>query len=51
MAVVFFYLIVLTLGAVFLLTVAHDEVTSFAHGVLDLATKVLHSFKRLGDSN
>jgi len=51
MTVVFFYAIVLTFGAVFLLTVAHDEVISFAHGVLDLATKLLHSFDRLGDSN
>lgn len=51
MAVMFFYLIVLTLGAVFLLTVAHDEITGFGHGLLDFATKVLHSFERLGDSN
>ncbi|MBP6744841.1 MAG: hypothetical protein WC028_16120 [Candidatus Obscuribacterales bacterium] len=51
MAVVFFYLVVLTLGAVFLLTVAHDEMIGLAHGVLDLATKALHSFDRLGDSN
>jgi hypothetical protein len=51
MTVVFFYAIVLTFGAVFLLTVAHDEVISIAHGALDLATKLLHSFDRLGDSN
>ncbi|MFA6213049.1 MAG: hypothetical protein WC714_26675 [Candidatus Obscuribacterales bacterium] len=51
MAVVFFYLVVLTLGAVFLLTVAPDEMRGLGHGVLDLATKVLHSFDRLRDSN
>lgn len=51
MALMFFYLIVLTLGTVFLLTVAPDEVMGLGHGVLDLATKLLHSFDRLGDSN
>ncbi len=51
MVAVFFYLVVLTIGAVFLLTVAPDELSGLAHGVLDLAIKVLHSFDRLGDSN
>jgi hypothetical protein len=50
MAVIFFYMIVLTLGAVFLLTVAHDEVSGLAHGALDLATKLFHSFDRIGDA-
>lgn len=44
MAAVFFYAIVLTLGTVFLLAVAHDEVTGVFNGVLDLFTRVLHAF-------
>jgi hypothetical protein len=31
-----FYSIVLTFSSVFLLTVAHDEVTSVVHAVMDL---------------
>ena len=51
MAAVFFYPIVLTLGAVFLLTVAPDEVMGFGQGVLDMVTKLLHAFDRVSDSN
>jgi hypothetical protein len=44
MAAIFFYAIVLTIGAVFLLAVAHDEVTGVFNCVLDLFTRLLHAF-------
>jgi len=36
MAVVLFYAIVLTFGVVFLLTVAHDEITGLTSKIIDL---------------
>lgn len=39
MAAVVFYLVVLTFAGVFLLTVAHDEVTGIARSIFDM----LHS--------
>jgi len=44
MTAVFFYAIILTAGAVFLITAAHDEVTAIAHAVVDLFTKLIHGF-------
>lgn len=40
MPVVLFYMIVITFAVVFLLTVAHDEVTTLAHSIMDLFHKV-----------